>query len=82
VWDSGGMAEAIATARRAAGKPVTTLVFREAGHALGGTGWTPTTQYNASPMKMGGSPATTARAQAEAYAGTVAFLRETLGARP
>lgn len=79
VWDSGSMALAIAATRHKAGRETLLLVYREGGHALGGTGWLPTTQYNAGPMKMGGSPAATARAQAEAFEQTVAFLRRTLG---
>lgn len=79
VWDSGSMAQAIATTRQQAGRDTVALVYREGGHALGGSGWLPTTQYNAGPMKMGGTPATAARAQAQAFEQTVAFLRRTLG---
>ena len=78
VWDSGGMAENIVKTREAAGRRTVALVYRDAGHALSGTGWTPTTQYNASPMKMGGNPEADARAQAEAFQRTLAFLHETL----
>ncbi|MFN7725898.1 MAG: acyl-CoA thioester hydrolase/BAAT C-terminal domain-containing protein [Rubrivivax sp.] len=78
VWASGTMAEAIAKTRAAAGRETVALVYREAGHALSGTGWSPTTQYNAGPMKMGGQPAADARAQAEAFDGTLAFLKRTL----
>lgn len=78
VWDSGSMSEAIAATRRQAGLPTEVLVFRDAGHALGGTGWSPTTQYNAGPMKMGGTPEATARAQADVHARTVAFLQQQL----
>lgn len=80
VWDSGGMAQAIAATRQKAGRETLSLVYAEGGHALGGTGWLPTTQYNAGPMKMGGNPAATARAQAAAFEQTVSFLRRTLGA--
>lgn len=78
VWDSGGMAEAIAKARAGAGRETVLLVYGDAGHALSGTGWAPTTQYNAGPMKMGGSPAGAARAQAETWARTLDFLKATL----
>jgi dienelactone hydrolase len=82
VWDSGAMAERIAAARRAAGLETVALVYRDAGHAIAGTGWSPTTQSNASPMKMGGTPAADARAQAEAFQQTLAFLRRTLTPQP
>ncbi len=78
VWDSGSMAEAIAVARQRAGRETLALVYRHAGHALGGTGFGPTTQYNAGPMKMGGSAEATARAQAEAFPKIFEFLRRTL----
>ena len=79
VWDSGGMSENIAKTRAAAGRETVALVYRDAGHALSGSGWNPTTQYNAGPMKMGGQPAADARAQADAFAQTLEFLRRTLG---
>lgn len=79
IWDSGGMAEAIARTRSAAGRETVALVYREAGHFLGGTGWAPTTQYNAGPSKSGGTPQANARAQAEAWAKSFEFLRRTLG---
>ncbi len=74
VWDSGGMARAIAQARSAAGLPTLALVYPQAGHALGGDGWHPTTQHNAGPMTMGGNPQADAQAQAEAWVRTVQFL--------
>ena len=80
VWDSGGMAENIAKTRSAAGRETLALVYRDAGHALSGSGWNPTTQYNAGPMKMGGQPAADARAQADAFTRTLEFLHRTLGA--
>lgn len=80
IWDSGGMARAIADARNKAGRSTALLVYREAGHYLGGTGWSPTTQYNASPMKSGGTPEATARAQAEVFTRTHEFLLRNLGA--
>ena len=82
VWDSGGMAEAIRRARDAAGRETLALVYPEAGHFLGGSGWGPTTQYNAGPSKSGGTPVANARAQAEAFAHTLAFLQRTLGPLP
>ena len=78
VWDSGGMAEAIVKARAAAGRPTEAVIEREAGHFLGGTGWGPTTQYNAGPSKSGGTPAANARTQARAWAATQDFLARTL----
>jgi dienelactone hydrolase len=82
IWDSGGMAESIVRSRAAAGRETVALVFRDAGHYLGGTGFAPTTQYNAGPMKPGGAPAADARAQAEVFAAQMAFLRRTLGPVP
>jgi len=78
VWDSGGMAMNIVAARQAAGLDTVALVYSDAGHALSGTGWSPTTQYNAGPMKMGGNPQADAQAQAETFARTLAFLRQAL----
>ena len=78
VWDSGGMARAIEARRQLAGLTTVALVYEGAGHPLSGNGYAPTTQYNAGPMKMGGQPAATARAQADAWPKTMAFLRETL----
>jgi dienelactone hydrolase len=78
IWDSGGMAEAIVKARTAAGLPTEAVIDREAGHFLGGTGWGPTTQYNAGPSKSGGTPAANARTQARAWAATQDFLARTL----
>ena len=37
IWDSGSMAENIAGSRHKAGRPTVALVYRDAGHALGGT---------------------------------------------
>ena len=82
IWDSGSMAQAIADSRGKAGRTTVALVYRDAGHFLGGTGWAPTTQYNAGPMKSGGTPEATARAQAEVFVQTVDFLRQHLGAAP
>ena len=82
VWDSGGMAEAIAKTRAAKGLDTVALVYRDAGHFLGGQGWSPTTQYNDGPSKVGGTPQATASAQAEVFAQTQAFLGRVLGPVP
>ena len=78
VWDSGGMAANILKSRGAAGRETVALIYRDAGHALSGSGWSPSTQTNLGPMQMGGQPAADARAQAEAFAQTLAFLARTL----
>lgn len=78
VWDSGGMARAIEARRKQAGLSTVALVYEGAGHPLSGNGYGPTTQFNVGPMKFGGTPAATARAQADAWPKTMAFLRETL----
>jgi dienelactone hydrolase len=82
VWDSGGMAEAIHKSRAAAGRETLALVYRDAGHFLGGTGWGPTTQYNDGPSKSGGTPVANAHAQAEAFTQSLRFLQRTLGPLP
>jgi dienelactone hydrolase len=82
VWDSGGMARAIEASRRAAGRETEALVFPQAGHALSGPGWSPTTVLNAGPMQLGGSPAANGRALAEAWPRSLAFLQRTLGPVP
>jgi dienelactone hydrolase len=80
VWSSGMMAQNIAERRAAAGLETIALIFPDAGHALSGTGWMPTTQYNADPVKVGGTPEANARAQARAFPETFAFLKRTLHA--
>lgn len=82
VWASGRMAQAIAERRQAAGRETVLLVYPEAGHALSGPGWSPTTAFNAGPMKMGGQPAADGRAVADAWPRTLEFLRRTLGPLP
>jgi dienelactone hydrolase len=82
VWDSGGMAEQIADRRRQAGRETVTRVFRDAGHYLGSHGWGPTTQYDAGPMKGGGTPQANAHAQAESWRALFDFLARTLGPLP
>jgi hypothetical protein len=61
--------------RTQAGLATEALLYREAGHALPVTGWSPTTHYNAGPMTMGGQPAADARASAEAHARSWAVLK-------
>jgi hypothetical protein len=39
------------------------LVFPDAGHALAGDGWGPTTEYDRGTGRVGGTPAGNARAQ-------------------
>ena len=79
LWDSGGMAANIAATRHKAGLPTVSLVFPEAGHFLGGTGTGPSTHYNDGPMKNGGTPAATARAQAATHAALLKFFADSLG---
>ncbi len=74
VWASGPMAANVAATRAKAGLPTVSLVFPQAGHFLGGTGTGPTTHYNDGPMKNGGTPAATARAQAATHAALVKFF--------
>jgi dienelactone hydrolase len=78
VWASGMMAQNIAERRAAAGLETVALIFPEAGHALSGNGWMPTTQYNVGLNKSGGTPQANAAAQARAFPETIAFLRRTL----
>ena len=73
------MAQAIAQARDKAGRTTVALVYRDAGHFLGGTGWGPTTQYNAGPSKIGGTPMANARAQTEIFPRVFEFLAQALG---
>ncbi len=79
LWDSGGMAANIAATRQKAGLPTVALVYPEAGHFLGGTGTGPSTHYNDGPMKNGGTPAATARAQAATHAALLKFFADSLG---
>ena len=79
LWDSGGMAANIAATRQKAGLSTVALVFPEAGHFLGGTGTGPSTHYNDGPMKNGGTPAATARAQAATHAALLKFFADSLG---
>lgn len=81
MWDSGGMARSIAARRAEAGLTTEALVYEGAGHAINGSGYAPTTQHNAGPMKMGGTPEADARAQGDAWPRMIAFLRRTLAAQ-
>ncbi|MCV2362249.1 acyl-CoA thioesterase/BAAT N-terminal domain-containing protein [Paucibacter sp. DJ1R-11] len=78
VWDSGGMARAIASRRAAAELPTELLLFEGAGHGIIGLGKLPTTLNNAGPMKMGGQAAADAKAQRQGWVRTLSFLREVL----
>ena len=78
-WDSGTMAGNVARTRAAAGLATTALIYPEAGHALGGDGWAPTTMINAGIFAFGGTPAANARAQAAVWREVLAFFARTLG---
>jgi dienelactone hydrolase len=79
VWASGMMAHNIAEKRAAHGLETVALIYSDAGHALSGHGFQPTTQLNAGPMKMGGTPEGNGRASGDACPKTIAFLKRTLG---
>jgi len=78
MWDSGAMTQNIAERRSAAGRETVSLVFPDGGHMLNGTGWEPTTQYDAGAFKLGGTPEGNAHAQAEVWRQALAFLQRTL----
>lgn len=78
VWDSAGMAQAIAAKRAEFKLKTVSLVYPQAGHALSGHGWSPTTTYNEGPMKFGGQSEADAQAQGEAWLRLRSFLRESL----
>lgn len=80
MWPSGAMAQAIAERRAEAGLDTEALLFADAGHLLYDTGYAPTTGYNAGLRKTGGTPQANARAQAEVWRRTLAFLRRVLSA--
>lgn len=82
MWASGMMAQNIAERRAEAKLETVTLIYADAGHALGGNGWSPTTQYNTGLFKVGGTAEANARAQAEIWRETLVFLRRTLGLQP
>ncbi|MCV2353510.1 acyl-CoA thioesterase/BAAT N-terminal domain-containing protein [Paucibacter sp. B2R-40] len=78
MWDSAGMARNIEASRKALGLPTISLIYSGAGHALSASGWAPTTGHNLGAMKLGGSPAVDAHAQADAWPQMLAFLRQHL----
>ena len=81
VWNSAMMAHNIAERRAQAKLDTVSLIYTDAGHYLSGTGYNPTTQYDAGPSKAGGTPEGNARAQADAWPKTIAFLKRTLGVK-
>jgi dienelactone hydrolase len=62
-------------------KPVDARVYPEAGHLIVDTGWRPTTTHNNGASQDGGTPAADARAQADSWAGLIAFLARALRGR-
>src|SRR5471032_370104 len=82
MWASGMMAQNIAERRAEAKLETVALIYTDAGHALNGNGWSPTSQYNAGLFKVGGTAEANAKAQAEIWRETLAFLRRTLGLKP
>lgn len=79
MWASGAMAQNIAERRHEAGRPVTALVFTDAGHSLYDTGYAPTTTYHGRARVVGGSAAADAQAQAVVWPATIRFLQQALG---
>jgi acetyl esterase/lipase len=82
VWASGPMAQNIAERRAEAGLATVNLVFHDAGHALGGHGWSPTTELDGLGMAMGGSARGAAHAQQRTWQATLALLSATLSPPP
>lgn len=80
MWPSGHMAQAIAERRAEAGLETEALIYRDAGHLLYDTGYSPTTGYNAGLRKTGGTPEANAKAQADAWPRTIRFLKRVLKA--
>lgn len=78
VWGSGPMAQAIAERRAAAGLATVNMTFYDAGHALSGSGWSPTTQLGGAGMNMGGTAVGTAHAQAATWDATLKLFAEAL----
>lgn len=74
-WRSGQMARNLAEARNRAGLETELLVYPDAGHDVGGDGWTPTVGGVA---RGGGTAQANARAQLDAWPRIVAFLERTL----
>jgi dienelactone hydrolase len=81
VWNSAMMAHNIAERRAEAKLDTVSLVYTDAGHWLGGHGYTPTTRVDDGPMKSGGTPEGNAAAQADAWPKTIAFLKRTLAVK-
>ena len=81
LWNSGMMAQNIAERRAAQNLDTVLLNYSDAGHFLGGSGFSPTTQYDVGLSKAGGTPEGNARAQADAWPKTITFLKRTLGVR-
>ena len=81
MWAYGTMAQNIAERRSAAKLETVALIYSDAGHALNGSGWSPTTQYNAGLFKVGGTAEANAKAQEEVWREALAFLRRTLGVK-
>jgi dienelactone hydrolase len=81
VWASGMMAHNIAERRAEAKLETVSLIYTDAGHFIGTHGYGPTTQYDAGPNKSGGTPEGNARAQADSWPRTIAFLKRTLGVK-
>lgn len=78
VWGSGPMAQNIAERRATHDLPTVNLVFYGAGHSLSGQGWSPTTQLDIGPMRMGGYARDTAAAQAATWKATLDFFADAL----
>ena len=78
VWNSAMMAHNIAERRSAAKLDTVSLIYVDAGHMLNGSAMNPTTQYDAGPSKIGGTPQGNAAAQMDAYPKVLAFLKRTL----
>lgn len=79
LWNSAMMAHNLAERRAAANLRTESLIYNDAGHYLNGTGWAPTTHYNAGLLQSGGTPAGNAAAQADAWPRLLAFLKRSLG---
>jgi hypothetical protein len=62
--------------------PYEVLLYPAAGHGIVGSGWRPTTMHNTGVFNDGGTPEADARAQADAWTKTLAFLGERLFMRP
>lgn len=82
MWPSGAMAQAIAERRWEAGLATEALLFQDAGHRLYGHGYEPTSLINRGLRKIGGTPESTARAQAIVWPRTLDFLKRSLGPMP